>query len=60
MVTSTKILKWQGAMKMGEIREYCSLRSIIITDDNFFSFLFFTDCRETIKRGIKCILKPLF
>ena len=25
MVTPTKILKWQGAMKMGEIREYCRL-----------------------------------
>lgn len=60
MVTSTKILKWQGAMKMGEIREYCSLRSIIITDDNFFSFLLCTDCRETIKRGRQGILKPLF
>lgn len=40
MVTSTKILKWQGAMKMGEIREYCSLGSIIITDDDFFSFVY--------------------
>ena len=32
--------KWQGAMKMGEIREYCSLGSIIITDDDFFSFVY--------------------
>ena len=40
MVTSIKILKWQGAMQMGEIREYCSLGSIIITDDDFFSFVY--------------------
>lgn len=40
MVTSTKIVRWQGAMKMGEIREYRSLGSIIITDDGFFSFVY--------------------
>lgn len=60
MVTSTKIVKGQGAMKM-EIREYrSSLGSIIITVNDFLSFYWHLLQRKGSHVGNRVYLKPFF